>query len=138
LNGFREGDAVRAKIVKIDMEKGKINFGIKPKYFSDNEEEEDEDEEEDDEDEEEDDEEENGLELKSDDEDEEALDGEMDEDDEGEDDDEEEEEEEDEDVDVSRCSRLQRYSLTNRSTCLANLSHPKPSLNPLPNPPHPL
>jgi rRNA biogenesis protein RRP5 len=63
LNGFREGDAVRAKIVKIDMEKGKINFGIKPKYFDDNEEEDEDDED----DEEDDDEEENGLELKSDD-----------------------------------------------------------------------
>ena len=73
MNGFREGDAVRAKIVKIDMEKGKINFGIKPKYFDDNEDEDEDDED----DEEDDDEEENGLELKSDDEDEEAIDREI-------------------------------------------------------------
>jgi rRNA biogenesis protein RRP5 len=132
LNGFREGDAVRAKIVKIDMEKGKINFGIKPKYFDDNEEEDDDD----DEDEEESDKEENGLELKSDDEDEEALDGEMDEDDEGEDED--EDEEDDEDVDVSNPSRLGTRSLTFRSTCLANQPHPSPSPNLPPNPPHPL
>jgi rRNA biogenesis protein RRP5 len=94
LQGFREGDAVRAKIIKIDLEKGKMNFGIKPKYFNDNEEEE-----EDDEEDEDDEEEENGLELKSDNEEEEALDGEMDEDDEGDDD--EEAEDDDEDVDVS-------------------------------------
>lgn len=37
LGGFREGDAVRAKIIKIDSEKGKINFGIKPMYFDETE-----------------------------------------------------------------------------------------------------
>ena len=104
LQGFREGDAVRAKIVKIDVEKGKINFGIKPKYFSEDQEEEDDDDE-DDEEEDEEDGGENGLELKSDDADEASLDGEMDEDDEAEEDDDEEENDEDEDdeedVDVS-------------------------------------
>lgn len=33
LKGFREGDQVKAKIVSIDTEKGKISFGIKASYF---------------------------------------------------------------------------------------------------------
>jgi hypothetical protein len=33
LKGFREGDQVKAKIVSLDTEKRKINFGIKASYF---------------------------------------------------------------------------------------------------------
>ncbi|WVQ96181.1 hypothetical protein IAU59_003284 [Kwoniella sp. CBS 9459] len=35
LKGFREGDQVKAKIITIDQEKRKINFGIKASYFGD-------------------------------------------------------------------------------------------------------
>ncbi|OCF37082.1 rRNA biogenesis protein RRP5 [Kwoniella heveanensis CBS 569] len=35
LKGFREGDQVKAKIITIDQEKGKISFGIKASYFGD-------------------------------------------------------------------------------------------------------
>jgi rRNA biogenesis protein RRP5 len=35
LKGFREGDKVKAKIVGIDREKGKISFGVKASYFDD-------------------------------------------------------------------------------------------------------
>lgn len=34
LNGYREGDNVKAKITSIDVEKGKIAFGVKASYFS--------------------------------------------------------------------------------------------------------
>ncbi|GMK53480.1 hypothetical protein CspeluHIS016_0100660 [Cutaneotrichosporon spelunceum] len=35
LKGFREGDAVRAVIVSLDKEKGRVNFSIKASHFAD-------------------------------------------------------------------------------------------------------
>ncbi|BEI83321.1 hypothetical protein CcaverHIS002_0311890 [Cutaneotrichosporon cavernicola] len=35
LKGFREGDAVRAVIVSVDKEKGRVNFSIKASHFAD-------------------------------------------------------------------------------------------------------
>lgn len=44
LKGFRVGDQVKAKIVKVDTEKGRVSFGMKASYFGEAvEEEEDED-----------------------------------------------------------------------------------------------
>ncbi|KAK4685994.1 rRNA biogenesis protein RRP5, partial [Tremellales sp. Uapishka_1] len=37
LKGFREGDKVKAKITSVDLEKRKINFGIKASYFGEDE-----------------------------------------------------------------------------------------------------
>lgn len=35
LQGFREGDRVKAVIVGVDKEKGRVNFSIKPSLFGD-------------------------------------------------------------------------------------------------------
>ncbi|OWT39295.1 rRNA biogenesis protein RRP5 [Cryptococcus neoformans Bt1] len=82
LKGFREGDQVKAKIVSIDTEKGKISFGIKASYFGEEFEDGEKSEEEDDEAEEENDEQfnEEDQELGSD--DEESGEGQEDEDEE--------------------------------------------------------
>nr|XP_019009138.1 rRNA biogenesis protein RRP5 [Kwoniella pini CBS 10737]OCF47919.1 rRNA biogenesis protein RRP5 [Kwoniella pini CBS 10737] len=90
LKSFREGDQVKAKILSIDAEKNKINFGIKASYFGEEfgeaqdededeelgkvEDEDEEEEDEDEEDEEEDDEEEDDVNLGMDEDDEDEED----------------------------------------------------------------
>jgi rRNA biogenesis protein RRP5 len=54
LKGFREGDAVRAVIISVDKEKGRVNFSIKASHFADEFEGKDEDDEEEAEDDEDD------------------------------------------------------------------------------------
>ncbi|RDW78620.1 putative rRNA biogenesis protein RRP5 [Aspergillus mulundensis] len=49
---YDEGDAVKAKVLKVDREQGKISLGLKASYFDDEDEDEDEDEESGDEDDE--------------------------------------------------------------------------------------
>jgi rRNA biogenesis protein RRP5 len=80
LKGFREGDKVKAMIVGIDREKGKISFGVKASYFDD---------------------EDFGGEDVDMNGDEEEQDGEMDEDEDEEEGDEEDEEEGDEEEDLT-------------------------------------
>ena len=46
---FAEGDAVKAKVLKVDIAERKINFGLKASYFVENEEQEEEEEDDDDE-----------------------------------------------------------------------------------------
>ncbi|WRT69490.1 uncharacterized protein IL334_006476 [Kwoniella shivajii] len=111
LKSFREGDQVKAKILSIDQEKRKINFGIKASYFGEEfgeaqDEDEDEDEEMDgeaeaeeedqEEDEDEDEDDENVIMMGSDD-DEDVEDDDDQEEEEEEEDEEDEEEEVDED-----------------------------------------
>ncbi|ORY34880.1 hypothetical protein BCR39DRAFT_515324 [Naematelia encephala] len=137
LKGFREGDQVKAVIVDIDREKGRVNFGIKASYFKDefaksvNEEEEGEEQqqESDGEDEEADgSEEDNGQEV-DDDEDEDEDEDEEDEDDENEDDDEEDDDEIDEEeggeedeevvIDLAKPSVIAKLETKSSSTATA-------------------
>ncbi|WWD20117.1 hypothetical protein CI109_104592 [Kwoniella shandongensis] len=98
LKGFREGDQVKAKIISIDTEKKKVNFGIKASYFGEEfaGDEDDDEEEKEDDDEEADEDEEDGQDGEDEEVDEDDEDVEMD----GSDEDDEEEDEDDDDEDV--------------------------------------
>jgi len=112
LQGFREGDRVKAVIVGVDKEKGRVNFSIKPSLFGDAApEESDEEEDGGDEDEEmEGSDDENVEDGEEDDQEDDEEDGQMDEDDdatedeldfEDVDDEDEDEDEDEDDVEVS-------------------------------------